>query len=161
MGPDEYADHVTDSVYTNAGVMQTLSHAAAIGALLGVSPARLEPWMNASSRIKIIFDEVLGYHPEFAGYVWPRKVKQADTVMCGFPFEVKHATFTPQTKAADLAAYAAVTDAGGPAMTWGVFAVGYIELGKGFESKAASNFNRSFANAQVRERRGWGISDLA
>ena len=33
-------------------------------------------------------------------------------------------------------------------MTWGMFAVGYIELGKGFEAVAARDFNRSFANAQ-------------
>ena len=30
-----------------------------------------------------------------------------------------------------------------------MFAVGYIELGPQFAAQAASNFNRSFANAQV------------
>lgn len=30
-----------------------------------------------------------------------------------------------------------------------MFAVGYIELGPSFAAQAASNFNRSFANAQV------------
>ncbi len=38
---------------------------------------------------------------------------------------------------------------GGPAMTWGMFAVGYIELGDPFTALARANFNRSFANAQV------------
>ena len=33
-------------------------------------------------------------------------------------------------------------------MTWGMFAVGLISLGAGFEAAAASNFNRSYANAQ-------------
>jgi hypothetical protein len=33
-------------------------------------------------------------------------------------------------------------------MTWGMFAVGYIELGPQFAAAAAANFNRSFANAQ-------------
>ena len=31
----------------------------------------------------------------------------------------------------------------------GMFAIGYIELGAGYEELAASNFNRSFANAQA------------
>lgn len=33
-------------------------------------------------------------------------------------------------------------------MTWGMFAVGYIQLGAAYAALAASNFNRSFANAQ-------------
>lgn len=35
-----------------------------------------------------------------------------------------------------------------PAMTWALFCVGYIELGPTYAAQAASNFNRSFANAQ-------------
>lgn len=47
---------------------------------------------------------------------------------------------------ADLEYYAARTDEGGPAMTWGMHALGFLELGDA--ALAASNFNRSFANAQ-------------
>merc|ERR1711972_139911 len=47
---------------------------------------------------------------------------------------------------ADLEYYAPRTDENGPAMTWAMHAVGYMELGDA--ALAASNFNRSFANAQ-------------
>jgi len=89
----------------------------------------------------------------------------------GLPVEFSHPEITAQTRANDLAIYGPVTDPGGPAMTWvklcvsgflvysqrkinmsrvqGMFAVGYIELGPTFATQAASNFNRSFANAQV------------
>ena len=147
-GPDEYSDHVDDSVYTNAGVIQALTHAAAVGALVGQDAALLAPWLDAAARLVVVYDAARGYHPESANYTRGTKVKQADTVLLGFPFEFQHDTFSPASRAADLAYYASVTDAGGPAMTWGVFAVGLIELGAGFEAAAASNFNRSFANAQ-------------
>lgn len=147
-GPDEYSDHVDDSVYTNAGVIQALTHAAAVGALVGQEPALLAPWLDAAARLTVVYDAAHGYHPESANYSRGTKVKQADTVLLGFPFEFSHTTFSPATRAADLGYYANVTDPGGPAMTWGVFAVGLIELGAGFEAAAAANFNRSFANAQ-------------
>merc|ERR1711972_550554 len=47
---------------------------------------------------------------------------------------------------ADLEYYAERTDANGPAMTWGMHAVGFLEVGD--FAQAASFFNRSFANAQ-------------
>lgn len=68
--------------------------------------------------------------------------------MLGFPLEVPFGNSTPAVRANDLNYYATVTDGGGPAMTWGMFAVGYIELGAGYEALAAANFNRSYANAQ-------------
>jgi hypothetical protein len=56
---------------------------------------------------------------------------------------------TPTIRANDLNAYGGKnTDINGPAMTWGAFAIGYIELGAGFEQNASSNFNRSFSNVR-------------
>ena len=50
-------------------------------------------------------------------------------------------------RAADLAAYASVTDPGGPAMTWSMFAIGGIETGASAAAVDAL-FNASFqANA--------------
>ena len=42
----------------------------------------------------------------------------------------------------DLATYEAATDPGGPAMTWGMFAIGQLELGRG--DTAAPLFSRSY-----------------
>ena len=143
--PDEYADHCNNSAYTNAGAILTLQYAAAVGTLLGKPPATLAAWLDAAARIVIPFNGT--YHPEFDGYSG-QQVKQADVILLGFPFEFKGPRFTPATRAADLNYYASVTDPGSVAMTWGMFATGYIELGAGFEAVAARDFNRSFANAQ-------------
>lgn len=54
---------------------------------------------------------------------------------------------TPEVRKADLDYYAPLTDKDGPAMTWGMHALGYLEL---HEDEAANSFfNRSFANAQA------------
>jgi trehalose/maltose hydrolase-like predicted phosphorylase len=74
------------------------------------------------------------------------KIKQADVILLGFPLEAEWVP--PATRVNNLHLYQNVTDAGGPAMTWGMFAVGYIELGPQFAGAAAANFNRSFSNAQ-------------
>ena len=55
----------------------------------------------------------------------------------------------PATRVNNLHLYQNFTDSGGPAMTWGMAACGYIELGPQFADVAAQNFNRSFQkNAQ-------------
>ena len=113
MGPDEYHDAVDDNVFTNAGVIMALQHASAVAQLLGVEASVYAPWQDAAGRIVILFNESLGYHPEFKGYQQGTKVKQADTVILGFPFEFSHSTFSAATRAADLTAYAPVTDEGG------------------------------------------------
>lgn len=51
-----------------------------------------------------------------------------------------------QVRVNDLNYYADRTSAGGPAMTWGMQAVGYIETQRW--NLVDSNFNRSFANVQ-------------
>jgi hypothetical protein len=130
------------------GAILTLTYAAAVGRLLGVDPAVYAPWEDAAGRIVVPFNATGGYHPEYDGYTLGTQIKQvghdtaacallrvpcrmpasphccccccvqADVILTGFPWEFAHATFTPATRAADLAVYAAVTDAGGPAMTW-------------------------------------------
>jgi len=68
-------------------------------------------------------------------------------VLLGFPLDVSTAGFgnlTADVRRADLEWYAAITDAGGPAMTWSMHAIGYVELGD--PASAAPLFNRSFAN---------------
>ena len=139
--PDEYVDHVNNSVYTNAVAILSLEYAAAAAALVGLSPAYYAPWLDAAKRIHIPYDAERMYHPEYSGYRNGTVVKQADAILLGYPLEFSR-------NANDLNYYATVTDPGGPAMTWGMFSVGYVELGAAYASLAASNFNRSFANMQ-------------
>ena len=144
--PDEYADHVNNSAYTNSVAIYSLQYAAAVAAILGEPSSTYEPWLDAASRIVIPFDSEKQYHPEYDGYKNGTVIKQADVILMGFPLEVPSSS--PQVRANDLLYYSTVTDNGGPAMTWGMFSVGYLELGENYNELARVNFNRSFANAQ-------------
>ena len=122
MCPDEYADHVNNSAFTNAVASYALQHAADVGALLGEPPAPLAAWRDAAARIVQPQDPALDFTPEYAGYQRGQSIKQADVILMGFPLDVP--SLSPAARAANLNYYATVTDGGGPAMTWGMFSVG-------------------------------------
>ena len=116
MCPDEYADHVNNSAFTNVVARYTLQHAAAVAQLLGLPPANYTPWLDAAARIVLQpFDNDLSFTPEFDGYKSGSTIKQADVILLGYPFD--EPSMTAATRAANLKYYSQVTDAGGPAMT--------------------------------------------
>jgi hypothetical protein len=121
--PDEYAINVTDSVYTNAAAALSLRAAAAAGAILS---ARVDPrWTETADGLVILYNRTLGIHPEFAGYAG-QLIKQADVILLGFPLMVPG--MPDGSRARDLVYYSNRTDPNGPAMTWGMVAVGLLEL---------------------------------
>jgi hypothetical protein len=149
--PDEYADHVNNSVYTNVGARMTLAYATEAAILLGRPAAEYAAWQNATTRVVIPFNASWpgitgGLHPEYDGY-FNGTIKQADVILLGFPLGLTaFGNNTLEVRANDLSWYSKVTDAGGPAMTWGMFAAGYVSIGD--LNSATQYFNRSFANAQ-------------
>jgi len=142
IGPDEYAEGpnsqgVNNNAYTNAIVSGCLQFATEAANALGVrAPSQ---WMNISKSMYVPFDESLQFHPEYDGYPLKQVVKQADTVLLGYPILY---TMPPQVRRNDLEYYITVTDINGPAMTWGMFSLGFIEL-KDW-AKAAQFFNQSY-----------------
>lgn len=138
--PDEYAEG-DDSAYTNFVAKRNLAFAAEAATILG-QPAGPR-WLDISDKTLLLFDEKLGIHPEYQGY-HGQKIKQADVVLLGFPLMMN---MTAASRRADIEYYAPRTDINGPAMTWGMHTVGFLELGD--SAQAAANFNRSFANAQM------------
>ncbi|MBN3294954.1 PGGHG glucosidase, partial [Amia calva] len=141
MPPDEYQRNVDNSVYTNTVAQLSLQFAVDLAAVLQVPhPSQ---WQEIADKIKIPFDPEVKYHPEFDGYTAGSPVKQADAVMLGFPLEFP---MTPEVRRHDLEMYEPVTDPEGPAMTWGVFAVGWLELGE--VSRAQEQLNKSYRNIQ-------------
>jgi trehalose/maltose hydrolase-like predicted phosphorylase len=140
--PDEYADNVTDSVYTNVVAKKALNAAVRAAAILNKVPN--PDWMSTADALPVLYDEATNTHPEYAGYTG-EKTKQADVILLPFPLGYHDATH-PSSQRADLDYYASRTDPGGPAMTWGMFCVGYLECGD--TASANTYFNRSFANAQ-------------
>ncbi|KAJ3595880.1 hypothetical protein NHX12_002292 [Muraenolepis orangiensis] len=141
MPPDEYYYNINNSVYTNTVAKFSLEFAVELANLLQY-PAPKE-WQEVADRMRIPFDEKFQYHPEFDGYIKGHPVKQADTVMLGYPLGLP---MTPEVRRNDLEAYEQVTDRDGPAMTWGIFAVGWLELGEA--EKAQKLLEKCFDNIQ-------------
>lgn len=68
-------------------------------------------------------------------------MKQADVVLLGYPVPF---SLSPQVRRRNLEVYEAVTSPQGPAMTWSMFAVGWMELKDA--RRAGDLLGRSFAN---------------
>ncbi|KAK3591601.1 hypothetical protein CHS0354_013784 [Potamilus streckersoni] len=141
MPPDEYHWPVNNSVYTNCiAQIALLLPKYAMGLLHQKAPVKYEEIAN---KMYIPFDNQLQYHPEYDGYTPNVTVKQADVVLLGYPLMVN---MTPTVRKNDLVMYEKVTP-GGPAMTWGMFAIGWLELGD--SKKADDLFRRQLLNAQA------------
>ncbi|XP_025771351.1 protein-glucosylgalactosylhydroxylysine glucosidase [Puma concolor] len=139
MPPDEYHPGVDNSAYTNVLVQNSLRFAAALAQDLA-QPVPSE-WLAVADKIKVPFDPRRNFHPEFDGYQPGEEVKQADVVLLGYPIPFH---LSPHTRRKNLEIYEAVTSPKGPAMTWSMFAVGWMELKE--PRRAQDLLERSFAN---------------
>uniref|UniRef100_A0A2K5F414 Protein-glucosylgalactosylhydroxylysine glucosidase n=1 Tax=Aotus nancymaae TaxID=37293 RepID=A0A2K5F414_AOTNA len=139
MSPDEYHSGVNNSVYTNVLVQNSLRFAAALARDLGLPVPR--QWLAVADNIKVPFDVERNFHPEFDGYQPGETVKQADVVLLGYPVPF---SLVPEVRRKNLEIYEAVTSPQGPAMTWSMFAVGWMELKDA--ARARDLLDRSFAN---------------
>ncbi|XP_053575935.1 protein-glucosylgalactosylhydroxylysine glucosidase [Bombina bombina] len=123
MPPDEYHSDIDNSAYTNVLVQLSLNFAIELAMQLYYPIP--DEWTAVSSKIKIPYDPKLNYHPEYDGYEKGQDVKQADVVLLGYPVMFP---MTPEQRKNDLDFYTSVTDPDGPAMTWSMFAIGWMEL---------------------------------
>lgn len=146
MGPDEYHQNVSNSVYTNtvAQISLRLPSMLAKKSQLKVS----DKWLDIADKLVIPFDKKRNYYPEFEGYMIGTRIKQADAIMLGYPLMRNMSKTVRQN---DLLFYDVyngyhVTDLNGPAMTWSMFVIGWLELGN--ISKAEESFKKSFLNLQ-------------
>jgi protein-glucosylgalactosylhydroxylysine glucosidase len=143
---------VDASISTTALVL-TLTKAAAMAKAAGREPGA--NWTDIADKIHIQFDKQKQYHPEYDGFepgvVAPRnewngghgasKVKQADAILIGFPYDMN---MSNEVRKNDLTIYENCTDTTSVAMTWGMFAVGWLDAGE--QSKAEATFKRGYAN---------------
>jgi trehalose/maltose hydrolase-like predicted phosphorylase len=121
--PDEYAEGVDDSVYTNMSAAQALRFAAGAAQILH-RPA--DPrWTRVARGLRILFDATKGIHPEYAGYPGDA-VKQADVTLLSYPWE--HPQPRRVTRS-DLDYYVPRTDPGGPSMTDAIHSIVTSQLG--------------------------------
>ncbi len=158
MGPDEYNWPVNNSAYTNAIARIALEFA--VEAAMQVTGTAGDPlWATVAAGLPVPLSPTVpgfpdlkgGFHPEYDGFVpratakRPHPVKQADTIMLSFPMGL--ALRDPAHEAAfanDLAVYDPLTDPAGPAMTWSVFAIGWMNVHN--YSRASALFQRGYVN---------------
>jgi len=139
--PDEYAVGVNNSVYTNVVASFGFNFTKYAGDLLGIEvPAS---WSTIASNLELPFDSTRQIYLEYDGYT-DDEIKQADVILLGFPLMYN---MSYQIRENDLNFYSGVTDPNGPAMTWSMTAIGYLELEQ--YSTAQSYFEEGFANAQA------------
>ena len=140
--PDEYAEGVDDSVYTNMSAAQALRFAVAAGRTLHrpVDPR----WSRVAKGLRILFDRSSGTHPEYATYPG-NAVKQADVTLLSYPWE--HPQPRKVTRA-DLDYYVPRTDPGGPSMTDAIHSIVTSQLGT--PGCAAFTFTRRSADPFLR-----------
>lgn len=136
--PDEYVDHVTDSVYSNFVASQALNFAVKASSILGVECSSCATYSKLAGDLVILFDTEKGIHPEYLHYPG-NKVKQADVVLLHYPLGME---MDEDIQRADLEYYSSRTDPHGPAMTWGMHSIGYLDLDD--YNNANKFFNMSF-----------------
>lgn len=144
--PDEYAVGVNNSIYTNFAASLACEWALQAAKALGgggISQQTIQSWTRVSRSLALPFDSNRGIHLEYDGYNG-QIIKQADVVLLGYPLEMK---MPLQIRRNDLAYYEERTDANGPAMTWAMHSVGWLELGE--KARAEAMFVKGYANAQA------------
>ena len=122
-GPDEENPDVNDEVYTNVAAITTLRNATQAGELLGLHPP--SRWSRIASKLVVLTNGQLRYHPEFSGYQ-SQLVKQADVTLIQYPW----AYAMPRAYATkDINFYVPRTDPGGPSMSDAVNSIDTSSLG--------------------------------
>lgn len=175
MGPDEDHKNVTNNAYTNVIAGYALYFGDLTKCLcadgnksnpsppvpkssLGDKGSPAETiaagnWSALASRIKLLYDAENDYHPQFEGYRLGTVIKQADTVLLGYPLQYQ-SMVTATTRSNDLRFYEAVTRSTGPAMTWSIHAINHLDLGETAEAEAM--FQQSYESYVKGPFRVWG-----
>jgi trehalose/maltose hydrolase-like predicted phosphorylase len=161
---------VNNSAYTNAVVKLALEFAVTAAGILDI-PSPPE-WGEVAAGLAIPFNITVpghpefqgGYHPEYDGFNGPfpkATVKQADTIMLNFPLGVG---MDSDVLSNDLEYYTEVTDNDGPAMTWAIFAIDWMDVALANTGKWSGNFtnaikyfNKGYANVH----RPYNVSDTS
>ena len=136
MPPDEYAEVVNNSAYTNTIAKLNLEFA------YQVLPNASESWKTIAQNMFIPFDSTNNYHPEYEGYNG-FEVKQADVILLGFPLMIN---MSLDVRRNDLSFYEPRTNPWGPAMTKSMFAINWLDVRE--YSRAEKSFSESYVNAK-------------
>lgn len=150
VGPDEYHTDVTDSVYCNAGAQISLNMAYDLAKAAGQEPK--EHYKTLAGKLRILVNNTSSppFHPEYENYTRGTVVKQADTILLGYPLLV---SMPKALRSGDLEVYANVSDPAGPAMTWSMFSVNFRDVGD--LEQADAFFTRGYVDNAVGDFLEW------
>jgi len=138
--PDEWAVNVNNSAYTNVVAGISLEFAIEVATLLG-KPVPPE-WSRVANRMYVPVDTHLNIHLEYDTYTGGQ-IKQADVILLGYPLMYPMST---QMRLNDLMYYQDRTSPTGPAMTYAMETIAWLELGQ--PAQALKQWNSSWANAK-------------
>eukprot|EP00767_Chilomastix_cuspidata_P001131 gnl/Chilomastix_cuspidata/1349.p1 GENE.gnl/Chilomastix_cuspidata/1349~~gnl/Chilomastix_cuspidata/1349.p1 ORF type:complete len:728 (-),score=286.12 gnl/Chilomastix_cuspidata/1349:1071-3254(-) len=140
MPPDEKADVVDNSVYTNAAVALAYRFAVEAAALAGDAESDTALWEDIAANMYIPFDEARRLHPEYDGFLdAPYEINQADVALLVYPL----AWAMPEEVAAnDVEYYASITDPDGYFTGDSAYCVAWLELGE--DAAGAEEFVKAF-----------------
>ncbi|KAG5684457.1 hypothetical protein PVAND_013691 [Polypedilum vanderplanki] len=143
MGPDEDHHDIDNNVYTNVNAAINLYFGDFAGCacreVLGISSENeYKNFSMIAKSLTLLYDKEADFHPQFEGYNG-EEIKQADVVLLGYPLQFP---MNAETKRNDLLYYDNKTRSTGPAMTWGVHTIGFLDIKD--ETLAAKFFERSY-----------------
>lgn len=137
--PDEFAVNINNSAYTNQVAKISLEWLLEVYSLLGLKDSM--GCKKIADGLWIPFDQQKAIHLEYEGYNGAQ-IKQADVVMLSYPLETN---MTVAVQKNDLEYYQQRIAEGGPAMTWAMHTIGWLDLND--PKRAADLFSQSFANS--------------
>ncbi|XP_073821051.1 protein-glucosylgalactosylhydroxylysine glucosidase [Musca autumnalis] len=156
MGPDEDHENVTDNVYTNVAFQKSFRFASYTQSQCSPNSNRSsEEWLERANKMYILYDAVNDYHPQHLGYQPGEEVKQADTILLGYPLNLE---MDNSTRYNDLKMYENVTRQSGPAMTWSMFAINFLQIG--LRSKADHYFSKGYKKYVRPEFKVWSETEI-
>lgn len=132
--PDEYANHVNNGAFTNAGIKTLMTWATDIGSHLG---EKIDAkWMEISNKIYIPRSSS-NITLEYSGMNSSVEIKQADVVLMTYPLGYVNEESVLDSAIRDLYYYSEKQASAGPAMTYPVFvaaAAGLLNHGSSSQS---------------------------
>ncbi|KAL7044782.1 hypothetical protein ACKWTF_002049 [Chironomus riparius] len=143
MGPDEDHHDIDNNGYTNVIAAFNLYFGDFAGChcknVLNISDNDYKRFEKIAKSLTLLYDKENDRHPQYEGYAG-ENIKQADTVMLGYPLQLP---MNASTKRNDLEYYDNKTRENGPAMTWAIHTIGFLDLED--QNTAAKYFERSYS----------------
>lgn len=102
------------------------------GCLCGKNASN-DKWNEIAEKLKILYDPKHDFHPQFEGFDIGTEIKQADTVLIGYPLLLP---MNLSTRLNDLKIYGSATRRSGPAMTSSMMAINYLDVDNDVEANA-------------------------